>query len=397
MLSQGIQGIFDFIDFLEANKRSYIDTYLPICKQLEKLDAERRILRPNDNYRDKLQYNAVQQQIEEQFALVYDNVYTPITEKLRKLGLWSGDKTYISIKNNISSVTTDFKNNFQLSDVQNVVSYMKKYTLFRKETNSNFLTLELLLSDLDDVLKDLYDFFKDPDENEFESFESKYMECKSIEEALTLYADSSKRNIRFTLPSSFFTHSDTPNQREVETNLISKELSILKGKVKQLISSSADKAIQSSYEEAIYRVNILKSVIEDKGGFRIFKMQENQNEAMFQSLFQFVKEESTWDINAEVNNGRGPVDFTVSRGSKDKTVIEFKLAKSFSLRKNLKYQVDVYKKANSTDKAVIAILYFNQTEYKKLTKVIQELNLSDLKNVILIDGQQKLSASNVKN
>ncbi|TYP87019.1 hypothetical protein BC792_14111 [Sphingobacterium allocomposti] len=195
---------------------------------------------------------------------------------------------------------------------------------------------------------------------------------------------------------SFFKHGDTSNQREVETNRIIEELSILKGEVKQLINSSAGRDIQSSYEEAIYRVKVLKSVIEDKGGFKVFKMQENQNEAMFQLLFQFVKEGSAWDINAEVNNGRGPVDFTVSRGSKDKTVIEFKLAKSTKLKQNLQHQVEVYKKANDTDKAVIAILYFSQMEYLHLTTVLRELNLDSAENIILIDAQQKLSASNIK-
>src|SRR5690606_10031783 len=137
-----------------------IDRYLPICKEIEKLDAERRVLRPNDNYRDKLRYNSVQQKIEEKFPLVYDNVYIPVTEKLIELGIWSCDKTYMSIKNNISSAAICFKNNFQLSDIRQVLSYKEKYISFRKDTNSNFLTLQLLFSDLDEVLKELFDFFK---------------------------------------------------------------------------------------------------------------------------------------------------------------------------------------------------------------------------------------------
>jgi len=127
----------------------------------------------------------------------------------------------------------------------------------------------------------------------------------------------------------------------------------------------------------------------------VFKLSENKNEGIFQQLLSFVKEGSSWDINAEVNNGRGPVDFTVSKGSQDKTVIEFKLAKSSSLKRNLKHQVEIYKKANNTEKAVVVILYFNQEEYHQVMKVLKELNLYELENVILIDGQQKVSASNV--
>lgn len=125
-------------------------------------------------------------------------------------------------------------------------------------------------------------------------------------------------------------------------------------------------------------------------------LKRRKTEAMFQQLFKFVKECSVWDINAEVNNGQGPVDFTVSKGSEDKTVIEFKLAKSSSLKRNLQHQVEVYKKANNTDNAIVAILYFNQEEFEHVIKVLQELNLNEMGNVILIDGGQKVSASKIR-
>jgi|GEM_PF-2220642 len=396
MIPKEIQAIFDFIDFLDANKKQYIEVYLPICAELEKLDDERKSLGPNDNYKHKLRYNTLQKQIQDKFSLVYDNVYTPITATLKESGIWSGDESYISIKNNISSAATAFKEMFQIEDVQLVVSYKDKYTSFRKETNSNFLTLGIILPDLDEVLKELFDFFKDTDDNEFESFESEIVECKSIEEALQLYVNNPKKNIRFTLPSSFLNPSSTATQREAESKQVLEELSALKDLVNMFIKSSVETPPYNSYEEALYRVRILKSVIEDKGQFKIFKFQENQNEAMLQSLFKLVKEDSSFDINAEVNNGRGPVDFTVSKGSQDKTVIEFKLAKSSSLKRNLQHQVEVYKKANNTDRAVVAILYFSQKEYQQVIKTLKELNLYELENIILIDGQQKLSASKEK-
>lgn len=43
-------------------------------------------------------------------------------------------------------------------------------------------------------------------------------------------------------------------------------------------------------------------------------------------------------------NGRDPADYVVSKGSEDKTVIEFKLASNFNLEKNLRHQVSVYEK-----------------------------------------------------
>ncbi|MDR2284873.1 MAG: hypothetical protein LBE37_16785 [Sphingobacterium sp.] len=396
MIPKEIQAMFDFIDFLDANKKEYINVYLPLCAELETLDKERRSLRPNENYKQKLQYDAVQKQIEEKFPLVYENVYKPIMENLQTQNIWSGDNTYASIWNNNFSAIVSFKNNFSSEDISDVLEYKAKYLSFRKDTDSNFLTLQLVFSSLDEVLKELFDFFKDTDENEFESFESESVQCGSIEEALHLYSENPKKSIRFTLPDIFLNPNTTPIERETESKHILEELSTLKSLVATLLNTSKNKEAHSSYEEALYRIGLLKSVIEDKGGFKTFKIQENQNEAMFQLLFQFVKEGSDWDINTEVNNGRGPVDFTVSKGSQDKTVIEFKLAKSSSLKRNLQHQVEVYKKANNTNRAVVAILYFSPEEYQQVLKILKELNLFDLENVILIDGQQKASASNVK-
>jgi len=41
-------------------------------------------------------------------------------------------------------------------------------------------------------------------------------------------------------------------------------------------------------------------------------------------------------VDAEVNDGRGPVDYSISHGAVDKTLVEFKLASNSQLAKNLK-------------------------------------------------------------
>ena len=66
-------------------------------------------------------------------------------------------------------------------------------------------------------------------------------------------------------------------------------------------------------------------------------------------LYRLTWFATTSDLSSEVNNGRGPVDFKASRGSADKTLVEFKLASNPQLKKNLLNQVDVYKKASQTD------------------------------------------------
>jgi hypothetical protein len=58
-------------------------------------------------------------------------------------------------------------------------------------------------------------------------------------------------------------------------------------------------------------------------------------------LFALLLARSRFDVNREPNNGRGPVDFKLSEGSADMSLIEFKLAKSTSLKRNLQRQLTI--------------------------------------------------------
>ena len=96
-----------------------------------------------------------------------------------------------------------------------------------------------------------------------------------------------------------------------------------------------------------------------------------------------------------MNNGRGPVDFKVSRGAPDKSLVECKLASNPRLKQNLENQVAIYGKANDTSRALKVIIYFTFTELERVQKILRELNLSSAENIILIDARRdnKPSAS----
>ncbi len=154
-----------------------------------------------------------------------------------------------------------------------------------------------------------------------------------------------------------------------------------------------------SYEEAMRRVHFLKEVIENNDGYRVFYLKGKpiSRESDLQILYRLTWYASRFDVNREVNNGRGPVDFKVSDGSKDKTLIEFKLASNSKLKMNLAHQVEVYEKANLTKKSIKVILYFSDSEFIKVTKILKELNLNHSENIVLIDAcaDNKISGSNV--
>jgi hypothetical protein len=152
-----------------------------------------------------------------------------------------------------------------------------------------------------------------------------------------------------------------------------------------------------SFDESLRRLHFLKTVIENGDGYRIFYHDGKpiQREADLQIMYRLTWFATTYDVNREVNNGRGPVDFKISKGSQDKTLIEFKLASNSKLKQNLKHQVGVYEAANDTAKSVKAILYFSATEYRRVQKVLTELGLTGRKDIVLIDAGTKISASNV--
>jgi hypothetical protein len=146
----------------------------------------------------------------------------------------------------------------------------------------------------------------------------------------------------------------------------------------------------NTYDEAQRRLMFLKDVIENKGGHRIFYLDGRaiEREADLQILYRLTWFATPSDISREVNNGRGPADFKVSRGSIDKTIVEFKLAKNTQLERNLSKQVSIYEKASdATNPTLKAILYFSDDQLKRVLAILKRLELENSRHVVLIDAR----------
>lgn len=115
-------------------------------------------------------------------------------------------------------------------------------------------------------------------------------------------------------------------------------------------------------------------------------------------LFKLVWEGSPSSVDAEVNNGRGPVDFKVARGAHDKTLVEFKLASNSQLEQNIRNQVEIYEKANKATQSFKVILFFTSHEVAKVKRMLLNLKVPQDAGVILIDARRdnKPSASKTK-
>lgn len=119
-------------------------------------------------------------------------------------------------------------------------------------------------------------------------------------------------------------------------------------------------------------------------------------EDTIQRIFKLTWYATPFDVNSEVNNGRGPADYKVSYGANDSTIVEFKLGKSSSLSRNLSNQTDIYKKASKSANDIKVILCYTEGEIKSVERTLSKLELIDQENIVLINASPKKSASVVK-
>jgi len=144
-----------------------------------------------------------------------------------------------------------------------------------------------------------------------------------------------------------------------------------------------------SYDEARQRLMFLKDVIENKGGHRIFYLNGRpiEREADLHILYRLTWFATPSDVSREVNDGRGPADFKVSRGASDKTLVEFKLAKNAQLERNLTNQSEVYERASdATRPSLKAILYFSDDQLERVFIILKRLKLENSPHIVLIDA-----------
>jgi hypothetical protein len=151
-------------------------------------------------------------------------------------------------------------------------------------------------------------------------------------------------------------------------------------------------------EEALQRIKFLKDVVENKGGHKLFyhKGKPITKEEDIHILYRLTWFTTLSNVSREVNDGRGPVDFEISRGGVDKTLVEFKLASNSQLSRNLQKQLEVYKKASDAEKGYKVIFYFTKQELAKVERTLKDLNMTEDPFVILVDARKDNKPSGSK-
>lgn len=151
----------------------------------------------------------------------------------------------------------------------------------------------------------------------------------------------------------------------------------------------ANRPKRTSLDEVRYRVDVFKHWVEDQDGYRSLNSVRGQasSEKDVQRIVFLALQASRFDANSEVNNGRGPVDFKVSAGSGDSTLLEIKLASNTGLKRNLQNQLRVYEAANKTAQSITMIVYYSAEERARVAGILRELGLTDSVDIVLVNAR----------
>jgi hypothetical protein len=193
---------------------------------------------------------------------------------------------------------------------------------------------------------------------------------------------------------------DSYKKSEVEPFNPYLDLDYLSGVLKNKYSVKAFES-RNSYEASVEIIeNYRKWIENNKGWVVVQEVNSQKRETCVQLTFMAIAEVCSkmcnLDLSPEVDSGRGPLDFKISRGN-DKTVIEFKLSTNAQCVHGLEVQIEEYAKAENTDKKIYVLINIGKDEYRisdvENKRIEMENNGQNPAKVFILDARPKESAS----
>ncbi|WP_146010223.1 hypothetical protein [Acidimangrovimonas sediminis] len=126
-------------------------------------------------------------------------------------------------------------------------------------------------------------------------------------------------------------------------------------------------------------VAIFKNYVENQGGWELIHNDDGQpkSESACQRLFLGIVRHyclaNDIDVSPEVNIGRGPVDFKLSRGSSLTALIEMKLAKNTKFWSGLEKQLPKYLQAEEARIGHFLIVTFTDADVERLNDIYERV------------------------
>jgi hypothetical protein len=170
------------------------------------------------------------------------------------------------------------------------------------------------------------------------------------------------------------------------------------------LSLSSFPTVQEVFEIVLAICDQFKQHVENNRMHRLLynddgsPKKEEAAQLMFFGLADVHCSNNNLDLSPEVNAGRGPVDFKISRGYHDKVLVETKLTTNTRLLHGFEKQLREYEKAEQTTQSIFLVIDVNGGSKKRLDEL--ERLVAEAKSdgrrvphVIVVNGRSKPSAS----
>ena len=169
---------------------------------------------------------------------------------------------------------------------------------------------------------------------------------------------------------------------------------------------SNNKNVQSIAKEVCKH---FKFLIENNGLWKLLyddnskPKREEAAQLLFFGIASNICEQNNIDLSKETNNGRGPVDFKLSKGQKEKILIETKLSTNKNLIHGFRKQLPTYMRQEKTKNSILLILKVSSEpkDINRINKLFEEYDKQPIEikkqiEIITIDATPKESATKIK-
>jgi hypothetical protein len=213
MITEKIKALFQFIDYLHSNIENF-KQYDEVLNELHLLGKERDKVRAKKTFNDKLRYDEVQAELVGKLETITQSVAQPLKAKATELEICSFHGNGQSLHVGEGDVE-ELKRTFDKDDLPTIFDTKRKYIDFRKRTHSTYYSLDFFFRELDELLKYLSDFFKENEDDEFESFTEKPMQADNLLHAAELL-ENGHNNVN--IPYSSFSSEGQSTKSIDDTN-----------------------------------------------------------------------------------------------------------------------------------------------------------------------------------
>jgi len=185
MIPTTIKDLFKFIDFLHANIDNFNQNN-ELLNDLRNLAKQRSEVKKVDSFKNRIEYDKIQKQINHKFEKLKKQVNIKITAKAKQYNIIDNTQSLnvILSYNDLQQL----KDKATLEDLEAINESKYKYLTYRLRTNKeNYLGFAMFFNDLDRYLFELFGYFSE-DKTELEILQNETIRSETIKEACLYYS-----------------------------------------------------------------------------------------------------------------------------------------------------------------------------------------------------------------